>query len=161
MKDFSHIKKLLAGEWKGRGFAQYPTIQPAPYEEEYIVTTFGELEVLKYEQRSWYLDEQENRAGIVFWETGMWVFKEEKMLLLAAQFSGRMESLVLKKLDEENGEWKFQFESETIGNDPGLVKSIRTYTLADGVLSYELGMEMVKHPQLDNHLKATLKKTTP
>lgn len=156
--DFIKVKGLLLGRWSGFGIACYPTIERSEYREEFEVSEFEDLEVLKYEQRTWYF-ENEKKGKVVFWETGFWVFKEDRIQILSSQYSGRFEELILQVAKQsESGIIQLIFKSQNVVGDSRVVQSTRKYQIAENKMSYQLDMEMSNHRILENHLSASLEK---
>ncbi len=61
----------LVGRWEGTGLLGYPTIESATFEQE-IVVSHDERPFLRWESRSWILDEQGERVRAAGTELGFW-----------------------------------------------------------------------------------------
>ena len=90
----------------------------------------------------------------MFRDTGFIILKENKILLVSAQFGGRTETYELK--DYHDGQ--LTFDSVVISNDPKSIRSQRVLRLSATGLSYELNMNTRQADTFQNHLKADLKK---
>lgn len=61
----------LVGRWEGTGLLSYPTIESAQFEQE-IVVTHDERPFLRWESRSWIVDESGERIRPAGTELGFW-----------------------------------------------------------------------------------------
>ena len=50
--EFAKIKLFLEGEWRGEGFAKFPTIQDTGYTEVLIFTPDGDKDSIHYNQKT-------------------------------------------------------------------------------------------------------------
>ncbi len=150
---------FLVGTWKGKGIAQYPTIETVEYSEEFTFQKMRDFNVLQYEQKTWV----ENEKGIfnkpIFWDCGFLVEKEDNNFeFCSTQKSGRMELLYGKLIQKDKNTYEITFKSKAIYNDEQTVKSGRTFLFSKSSIKYELWMSTTNHPNYDIHLKASLKK---
>ena len=149
---------FLVGVWKGRGRAEYPTIETAEYVEELVWRMNGKDPVLHYEQQTWFGTGSRDEGSPVFWESGFLIDKGNGSFELAsAQKSGRME-ILRGGISRENGGLVLNLESTTIVNDERMVRSSRHIRLQKEELSYELMMTTTSHRSHAIHLRAILKK---
>ena len=157
------IKDLdfLRGKWKGKGIAQYPTIQSVEYLEELFFQMNDEFPVLHYEQKTWI----QNNNGLfekpIFWESGFIIEKENSVFELCnVQKSGRMEILKGSLISTSKNHFEILFKSTNIFNDERMIKSGRKFTFSEKEISYELYMSTNNNAGFDQHLEALLKKQT-
>ena len=150
--------RLLAGEWRGRGVADFPTIERVDYMEELLVEWDSGRDVLCYEQRVVLADGSPSHREVGF----IRVLGEGGLELWNAQDNGRTE--VLRGSGEWNdsaGELAIVLESVTFGNDPRMVGSKRELRLGPSQLTYEVAMSTTTAPdaELRLHLRAQLDRT--
>jgi hypothetical protein len=153
-KQFNALKEILPGEWKGEGFAKFPTIASTAYTESLIFKQDENKDAIHYVQKTWYKNDTENNGKTVFWDTGFLLLKEDKVLFVSAQSGGRLETYELISDRDQ----QFVFNSMIISNDPKTIRSQRILHLAGSELTYELNMNTHQASEFQNHLKATLKK---
>lgn len=151
--NFSELKKLLKGEWKGKGFAKFPTIEDTHYTETWSFTPDGDKDAIYYNQRTWYQDGEKN-GHTVFWDTGFILLKEGKIFLVSAQVSGRTETYE----SENYSSGKLVFNSININNDPKTIRSQRRLHVSENELHYELNMSTRQAEEFQNHLSASLRR---
>jgi THAP4-like, heme-binding beta-barrel domain len=150
---------FLAGTWKGKGTAEYPTIKTVEYSEELIFNHIEGFDVLQYEQKTWIKNEKDIFDKPIFWDCGFIINREEGSLeLCSAQKSGRLEILSGKLILKSNGVYEVSFDSLGIYNDGKTIKSGRKFILSNSFIQYELWMSTTTHPGYGLHLKASLKK---
>jgi len=150
---------FLVGSWKGKGIAQYPTIEAVEYSEELTFQKIEGFNVLQYEQKTW----MESEKGIfdkpIFWDCGFLIEKEDNNFeFCSTQKSGRMELLSGKLVQKDDNTYEIVFRSKAIYNDKQMVKSGRTFLFSKSSIKYELWMSTTNHPNYDIHLKAALEK---
>lgn len=151
---FAEIKLLLEGEWKGEGFAKFPTIQDTGYTEVLIFTPDRYKDSIHFNQKTWYKNDTDKNAKTVFWDTGFILLKETKILLVSAQVGGRIETYE----SEEFSNGKLTFNSIHIGNDPKTIRSQRIFNVNKNELHYELNMSTHQAGDFQNHLAASLRR---
>jgi hypothetical protein len=155
MKDeFKLLQALLPGEWKGEGFAQFPTIQATAYREVWRFEADADKDAIHFAQKTWYKNQTGNNGKTVFWDTGFILLKEETVLLVSAQAGGRLETYELAA--HENNQ--FVFNTKLISNDPKTIRSQRVLRLGNNQLEYSLNMSTKEATDFQNHLKAMLQK---
>lgn len=151
---FEQLKTLLAGIWKGQGFAKFPTIDDTAYEEIWKFTPDNSKPTIHYEQHTWYMNTTANNGQTVFWDTGFILLRDDQVLLVSAQSAGRHETYVLV----ESTSSCFTFELKSITNDPKTIRSQRIIQVNDQILRYQLNMSTHQETVFQNHLKAELQK---
>jgi len=151
---FAEIKMLLKGEWRGEGFAKFPTIQNTHYTEVWIFTPDEDKDSIHFDQKAWYKNDTEKNGKTVFWDTGFIFLKDGKISLVSAQVGGRVETFEL----ENYSPGKLIFNSTKIDNDPKTIRSQRILNVSKDGLDYELNMSTHQATHFQNHLSASLKK---
>lgn len=152
---FQNLLNLLAGRWEGQGFARYPTIRDTGYTETLVFMPDNYKKAIRFEQKTRYKNNTEQNGQTVFWDTGFIIHKDNKILMVSSQVSGRQETYELVR----NQPGAFIFESLHIENDTKqTLRSQRIFTIAEETLSYELNMAS-RGLDLQNHLSATLKRS--
>ena len=156
MKDiFLKLKNLLAGQWEGEGFAQYPTIDNTAYTEKMIIMPDKYKDAVFFEQKTFYKNDKETNGQTLFWDTGFIVLREDKILLISSQISGRQETYEYTETAFEG----FTFNSTSIVNDTKqIIVSQRVFIPAVNELNYTLSMA-AQGNAFQNHLAATLKRS--
>jgi hypothetical protein len=152
--NFSEIKLLLEGEWKGEGFAKFPTIENTNYTEVWSFTPDENKDSIHYNQKTLYRNDTEKNGKTVFWDTGFILLKEDKILLVSAQVGGRTETYIL----ENYAPGQLTFNSVNIDNDPKTIRSQRILNISKNELHYELNMSTHQAEEFQNHLSASLKR---
>lgn len=153
-EDFKLLKKWLPGQWQGEGFAQFPTIKATAYTEWWEFEAGTDKDAIHFVQKTRYKNETPDNGKTVFWDTGFILLKEELVLLVSAQASGRVETCELA--EHINGQ--FVFNSQLISNDPKTIRSQRILRISDSQLDYELNMNTKQASDFQNHLRASLRK---
>ena len=154
------IDKLnfLTGVWKGKGVAQYPTIQTVDYTEELVFKKQDIFNVLFYEQKTWV----KNEAGIfnkpIFWESGFLIDKGKYIELCNVQLSGRMEVLIGELINSAENKFEINFLDKNIFNDERMIRSGRRVAFSETEINYEVMMSTRVNLDFNIHLKAELKK---
>jgi hypothetical protein len=154
------IDKLnfLTGVWKGKGVAQYPTIQTVDYTEELVFKKQDILNVLFYEQKTWV----KNEAGIfnkpIFWESGFLIDKGKYIELCNVQLSGRMEVLIGELINSADNKFEINFLNKNIFNDERMIRSRRRVAFSETEINYEVMMSTKENLDFNIHLKAVLNK---
>ncbi|HLA58093.1 MAG TPA: FABP family protein [Puia sp.] len=154
MKDsFLIIKGLFAGSWAGEGFAKFPTIDDTAYTEQLEFIPDEYKDAIFYRQKTWYKNNTVKNGHTVFWDTGFFLLKDEKILLNSVQVGGRIEEYELVNADRNS----FTFNSVSILNDPKSIRSQRIFTVGAETFHYEMNMA-IHEANFQNHLKADLKR---
>lgn len=154
-KEFLEIKSLLTGKWIGEGFAQFPTIEDSHYAEEWEFEADEDKPAIRFNQKTWYKNETENNGKTVFWDTGFILLKGQKILLVSAQVSGRIETYELTNYEDHT----LTFDSVDIENDAKTIRSQRIITVNNTELKYELNMSTHQASTFQNHLSASLRRS--
>lgn len=154
-KEFFEIKKLLTGKWIGEGFAKFPTIEDSRYTEEWEFEANEDMPAIRFNQKTWYKNEKKNNGKTAFEDTGFIVLKSQKILLVSAQISGRIETYELTNYKDHT----LTFDSVDIENDAKTIRSQRIITVNDSQLNYELNMSTHQATTFQNHLSASLRKS--
>jgi hypothetical protein len=152
--NFSELKKLLKGEWKGEGFAKFPTIEDTHYREVWSFIPDDDKDSIYYNQKTWYKNDQERNGQTVFWDTGFILLKDNKIFLVSAQISGLAETYE----SENYSSGKLIFNSINIDNDQKTIRSQRILHVGENELHYELNMSTHQAEEFQNHLSASLKR---
>jgi len=151
---FEALKNNLKGNWRGEGFAKYPTIQSTFYTEALEFEPDEFKDAIYFNQKASYKNNTEKNGQTVFWDAGFIVLKEERILLSSAQIGGRTETYELQNFIND----QFIFNTINIQNDPKTITSQRIFKIKDNVLEYELNMSTHQNEHFENHLKAELNK---
>ncbi len=146
----------IAGVWKGRGLATYPTIQTTEYLDE-IKFEFVESDLaLFFEQRTWYVKDNEKSAPL-HWESGYILCKEDGVYILSnAQNNGRTEVLSGSLSMFSGNTFHLALESRAFANDERMVRTTRDFYLDGDALKYYVNMATKMTPQFQHHLESTL-----
>ena len=84
---------LLVGEWRGRGVADYPTIERVEYTETLRVEWDAGHDVLAYEQRAWLSDGSPSHRESGFLRVAVSAERLEYELTMATNTTPRPEIL--------------------------------------------------------------------
>lgn len=151
---FVNMKNLLAGKWIGEGFAKFPTIDDTAYTEQLECTPDEYKDAIFFRQKTWYKNHTEKNGHTVFWDTGFFILKDDKIVLHSVQVGGRIECYQLSNRDGNT----FTFDSLSITEDPKTIRSQRIFTIGADHLHYEL--KMATHAAgFQNHLQADLRRS--
>ena len=148
------MKRLFAGQWAGEGFAKFPTIDDTAYTEQLEIIPDEWKDSIFFRQKTWYKNNTEKNGHTVFWDTGFFILKEDKILLHSVQVGGRIEQYELVQANENT----FTFNSVSIENDPKSIRSQRVFQVEGDKFHYELSMA-THAAEYQNHLKADLKRS--
>ncbi len=149
---------FLAGKWSGKGLAEYPTINPAGYDETMVFEYDYTKDIIFYVQKTNYSD-PERAKNTLHRESGFIIQTGEgKIELSNSQSNGRVEVLKLTKLTVDSGKTCALFTSKHFGNDERMISTVREYILKGDILCYEMKMATNRHHELKTHLKAELKR---
>lgn len=150
---------MLHGTWKGKGFAQYPTIESTEYEEVLKFEFDSDYPIIHFEQKVILVPG--NSAS--HWESGFIKETDEGEILMSnAQNNGRTE--VLKgKINSEKlniNILEIEFNSIAFANDSRMIKSKRIFTVNVNKLHYVKFMSttLTEKPQMLKHIEANLVK---
>ena len=118
--------RFLVGEWRGRGVADFPTIDRVDYTEELRIEWDPGREVLCYEQLAILSDgsPSHRESGFIRGLPG------GAVELWNAQNNGRTEVLLgSSEWDESAQELRVDLRSVVFGNDPRMLESRRMLTV--------------------------------
>lgn len=157
----NELKRILAGQWSGEGFAKFPTIDDTAYNEELEFIPDQWKDAIYYSQHTWYKNETEKNGQTVFWDAGFIILKEEKILMNSVQIGGRMEVLELVNVDlaQHINAGQYIFNSQSIQNDAKTIRSQRILSINGDLLHYELNMA-THAADFQNHLSSDLRRVT-
>ena len=148
---------FLIGEWKGTGFAEYPTIDPVEYLESLVISGNNKNPVLHYEQKTFITKPAERNGEPIFWESGFIIDDGNGLFkMVNTQVSGRIETLKGNALKTNEGKVELELKSTSIINDDKLIKSGRKFIFSKDNIEYELNMSTTKNPAYQQHLSAKL-----
>ena len=150
--------KFLEGLWRGKGIAQYPTIQKTDYIEELVFKKDNDSQILFYEQKTWTKNDSKIFNKIIFWESGFLIDKSKYIELCNVQKSGRMEILTGELLSSSNNIIEIYFRNKNIFNDERVISSGRKFITSESEIKYELWMSTNNNVKYDMHLSASLTK---
>lgn len=148
---FQRLRTLFAGQWAGEGFAKFPTIADTAYTEQLEIIPDEYKDSIFFRQKTWYKNDTEKNGHTVFWDTGFFILKEDKLILHSVQVSGRMEAYQLSAVNDSS----FTFDRTSILDDPKSIRSQRIFTVTADHLHYELSMA-THQAEFQNHLVADL-----
>ena len=151
--------EAFLGRWHGKGEAFFPSIGHYFYEETLRIEKDAERPFFFYEQQVWITDETGVRERNSHWESGFINILEDGSLQMNnAQNNGRTEVL---RGHYDPATKTITLASIAFSNDPRMVKTARRWSLpSEGVLKYEMDMEIQAVKPLQSHLAATLKRVT-
>lgn len=139
--------------WRGSGVTEYPAIERTDYTEETTWSMNGKDPVIHFEQKTW------KEAGIpVFWESGFLIDRDDKIEMISAQKSGRVEILAGPLRQTSPDTYEILLESVHIINDQRVVGSRRHFWLTPEKITYELDMKTHSHDSYAAHLKGTIRR---
>jgi len=144
------------GTWRGTGHGSFPGIEPFDYAERLVFRTRDGETSLHFEQEAWLVDD----GRIVepsHWETGfLEVTTDERVVLLNAQASGRVEVLRGDVTEGPGGGVELSLASVVHAHDPRVVATRRHFRLAGDELTYRMEMATTRIPDALVHLEARL-----
>ena len=150
---------LLIGKWKGKGTANFPTIERTEYIEELEFKFIGDDESIFFEQRTWVLMNGE-KGNPLHWESGYIIaYPDDTFELFNAQNSKRVEVMNSNIISIEDQKLYISFESKYFGNDERMVRTERRYFVNGNSLKYEMHMATQKTPEFQHHLGAELERS--
>lgn len=145
----------LVGRWEGAGVLGYPTIESANFGQEVVVTHDGRP-FLRWESRSWILDEQGEQVRPSATEMGFWrPGGEGEVELLLTHPTGILE---MYYGTVEPG--RIQLQTDGVIRSPHAVEysaAQRMYGLVESNLMWVMDMAAVGTP-MTSHLSAELKR---
>jgi len=157
----------LLGRWVGTGKGVYPTINPFEYEEEVTFTTSARPFVA-YTQRTWMANS--NRSKPMHEESGFLRFvggaaPGAAVEAVISQASGVQEVEQGNWSQGVDGSFTIALQCSSLSRTPSAKQPHVTAVArrfhvdaSKGELSIEVDMATTNTPQLQNHLRATLKK---
>jgi len=146
---------LLVGEWRGRGVADFPTIDRVDYAEDLRFEWDADREVLFYEQRAVLSDGTPSHRESGF----LRVIPGGQVELWNVQDNGRTEVLRgSSSWDESAREFLVDLRGVEFGNDPRMLESRRLMTTSSERLTYDMSMATTTTPVADHlpHLRSEL-----
>lgn len=151
--------EALLGTWRGSGRGHYPTIDSFEYVEELVFTTNHHQPLFHYVQKTWKRGANGEVAEPLHSESGfLRCTPAGEFEISNAQDGGRVEVLrggVPDGVDAE-ATLELHFDSLVLAHDPRLLRTRRTFRLAQGVLRTTVEMATVRNPELTAHLEAAL-----
>ncbi|MFN2124183.1 MAG: FABP family protein [Candidatus Promineifilaceae bacterium] len=152
------LLRMLAGEWQGKGFGEYPTIASFEYLERLRYTLDEAPPSLHYLQNTRRFNNELGDYVPSHRETGYLRWLENDRVTVAnAQFDGRVE--VMKGTIEATAAGLvLRLRSTHFANDERMGAATRTITVAGDTLHYIMHMQTTKVPELTLHLEATLQR---
>lgn len=145
----------LVGRWEGAGVLGYPTIESANFGQELIVS-HDERPFLRWESRSWVLDEQGAKARQSATELGFWrPAGEGHVELLLTHPTGFVE---MYYGSVEPG--RIEMQTDGVLRSPQAkpyTAAHRMYGLVNSNLMWVMDMAAMGHP-MTSHLSAELKR---
>ncbi len=146
---------LLIGVWKGKGTANYPTIEKTGYIEEHEFHFTGDDETIMFTQRTWFFVNGEKGAPLHVESGFIIAYPDGSFELLDAQNSKRVEVMKSTVVNIEKTKLQLSFESKYFGNDERMVKTTRDYFVDDNSLRFVMKMRTQK-TEYQQHLEAVL-----
>lgn len=147
---------LLTGKWKGRGVANFPTIERTEYIEELEFDFIGDDETIMFDQRTWKIENGE-KAAPLHWEAGYIIALESgKFDLFNAQNSRRVEVMTSTQFISGENKLTLLFESKYFGNDERMQKTARDFIIENNSLHFIMKMATAKTPEFQLHLESRL-----
>ena len=146
----------LVGTWWGFGVGGYPTIDSFRYEQEITFSSDGRP-FLRYESRTWLIDDDGNRLRPSGSELGWWRPGAEprELEVMIAHHTGIVEIYLGEAVFS-----KIELTTDVVART-GTAKEVgalhRLYGQVEGDLAYAIDMAAVGHP-LQSHLSARLQR---
>jgi len=150
------LLRMLAGEWRGKGFGEYPTIVSFDYLETLQYTLDEVRPLLSYVQNTRRFKNEVGDYVPSHWETGYlhWL-GDGKVQIANAQLGGRVEVMEGTIEATDNG-FVMKLRSIDFANDSRMADAARTFSLEGDTLHYRMSMQTTKVPDLTLHVEATL-----
>ena len=153
------LLKTLAGEWKGAGLGEYPTITSFEYLETLRITLHGGGEHLFYEQKTRRRSGEQQDYVPSHWESGfIRLLPNNQVEIANAQIGGRVE-VMIGTMEETPAGLVLRLRSTHQANDARMEEATRMITVKGDTLHYTMNMRTTKNPNLAMHLEATLQRT--
>jgi len=149
---------LLVGEWRGRGVADFPTIDRAEYDEDLRIEWDEGRGVFCYDQRATLANGSPSHRELGF----ISILDDGGVRLWNTQNNGRTEVLSgSSSWDPDQAELRIDLSSVEFGNDPRMLESHRILTVREGSLAYQLAMSTTTTAEPDRlvHLACELVQT--
>lgn len=147
----------LVGRWEGAGVWGYPTTESGHYGEEIIVSHDGRP-FLRWEARSWLLDEDGSVLRPSAQELGYWrVLPDGEIELLLTHHTGIVEIYAGHREDDRP---VLNLRTDGVMRSPDAKEynaGARMYGLVEGDLMYAMDMAAVGEP-MTSHLSARLQR---
>lgn len=153
----SQVFDLLEGTWRGNGRGGYPDVTSFDYRETLVFTRRDE-KTLAYEQRAQKRYDGQTQYLESHWENGfIRILEKDALELVNVQSSGRSEALggTIEMLDTM---LRIHLVSKSLGNDPRMISTARTFELEGDLLRYEMEMQTTRVAQSTPHLKIVLQR---
>lgn len=157
--DFKTFAELLEGTWKGEGIGVFPTINNFEYIEHLRFESDEERALMYYEQRTWIKPTSNSKKRSSHWESGFISFvNQENIFMNNVHENGRVESLLLEKVENDIEGYRLEFSSSFIKNDERMLCSGRTWYInpLNSTLQYEMDMSTLETKKYQLHLKCNL-----
>lgn len=147
---------MIDGLWKGKGVANFPTIEKTEYMEELEFKFIGDEETMMFEQRTWKIENGEKAASL-HWESGYIILNSTGTFdLFNAQNSKRVEVLTSTQFISQENKLALSFESKCFGNDERMVRTARNYIIENDSLHFIMKMATKMTPAFQVHLESKL-----
>lgn len=145
----------LVGRWEGAGVVGYPSMSSMNFGQE-VICTHDKRAFLRWESRTWLLDEEGNLVRQSATELGFWrVLGSGEIELLLTHPTGILEMYVGEKDPERPA---VQLRTDGVLRSPEAKEynaATRMYGYVEGQLMWAMDMAAVGHP-LQSHLSARL-----
>jgi len=146
----------LVGNWAGGGRGGFPTIDAFRYTETSLFYWNGIEPMLRFEQRTWVLNETEPHKDPLHWETGFFRALPGFGVELTNAQNGERVEVMRGKIEPGSDALVFTLDSTLLGNDDRLIRTRRRYECEGGTLRYQMWMATTKQAELTLHLEARL-----
>ena len=145
----------LAGKWRGRGKAEFPTISTFEYREELEFVSDTERPLFRYEQRTFRrLENGEFTPS--HWEIGFWrVLPDGQVQVLNAQSGGRVE-ISHGPIEPTPAGFRLTLQNELVAGDPRMIKTSRRFELDGDEFRYTMDMSTTGVSELSQHVSGSL-----
>ncbi|MCA0437955.1 MAG: FABP family protein [Austwickia sp.] len=147
----------LVGRWEGAGVVGYPSMTAANFGQE-VICSHDERAFLRWESRSWLLDDAGNQVRQSATELGFWrVLASGEIELLLTHPTGIVEMYVGAKDPVRPA---VQLRTDSVMRSPeakAYNAATRMYGYVEGELMWAMDMAAMGHP-LQSHLSARLKR---
>jgi hypothetical protein len=140
---------FLLGTWRGTGHQEYPTVEPADYEEELRFSHAGEA-FLTYVQQAWAPAD----GATLHAESGFWRVTESGRLEVCLAHPLGLTEISEGAVDGRHIVLRSRTIARTETGEP-VAEIRRRYVIEGETMRYELAMAL-DHVPLTHHLRATL-----